>query len=405
MRIFMNQRNLPEDPIIRELVQHARAAQLSRRALLGGAVGGAVALSLAACAPGEQALVAAEDISATDPTVNWANWPLYLDEDDNGNYPTLEAFTAASGIAANYLVEVDDNNSYFAKVKDQLALGQDIGADTVCLTEWMVSRWIRRGWTQAFNLDNIPNHANVVAELLNPDFDPGRQSSLPWQGGFAGLVYNSDLVSTPVLSVADLWRDELKGRVVVLSEMRDTVGVIMLSQGVDITKFTADEFNAAIAEVEMRVADGYIRNIKGNSYSEDLVSEDALAGIVWSGDITVLNLEAGYEKWKFVLPDSGATFWNDTFIIPIGSPRKTNAEKLINWYYDPAIAAQVAAWVNYVTPVQGAYEEAIKIDPALAENQLIFPNDETLAKVHIFRSLADAEENEVQAAFQSIILG
>jgi spermidine/putrescine transport system substrate-binding protein len=401
----MNQRNLPEDPIIRELVQHARAAQLSRRALLGGAVGGAVALSLAACAPGEQALVAAEDISATDPTVNWANWPLYLDEDDNGNYPTLEAFTAASGIAANYLVEVDDNNSYFAKVKDQLALGQDIGADTVCLTEWMVSRWIRRGWTQAFNLDNIPNHANVVAELLNPDFDPGRQSSLPWQGGFAGLVYNTDLVSTPVLSVADLWRDELKGRVVVLSEMRDTVGVIMLSQGVDITKFTADEFNAAIAEVEMRVADGYIRNIKGNSYSEDLVSEDALAGIVWSGDITVLNLEAGYEKWKFVLPDSGATFWNDTFIIPIGSPRKTNAEKLINWYYDPAIAAQVAAWVNYVTPVQGAYEEAIKIDPALAENQLIFPNDETLSKVHIFRSLSDAEENEFQAAFQSIILG
>jgi spermidine/putrescine transport system substrate-binding protein len=401
----MNQRNLPEDPIIRELVQHARAVQLSRRALLGGAVGGAVALSLAACAPGEQALVAAEDISATDPTVNWANWPLYLDEDDNGNYPTLEAFTAASGIAANYLVEVDDNNSYFAKVKDQLALGQDIGADTVCLTEWMVSRWIRRGWTQAFNLDNIPNHANVVAELLNPDFDPGRQSSLPWQGGFAGLVYNTDLVSTPVLSVADLWRDELKGRVVVLSEMRDTVGVIMLSQGVDITNFTADEFNAAIAEVEMRVADGYIRNIKGNSYSEDLVSEDALAGIVWSGDITVLNLEAGYEKWKFVLPDSGATFWNDTFIIPIGSPRKTNAEKLINWYYDPAIAAQVAAWVNYVTPVQGAYEEAIKIDPALAENQLIFPNDETLSKVHIFRSLSDAEENEFQAAFQSIILG
>jgi spermidine/putrescine transport system substrate-binding protein len=160
----MNQRNLPEDPIIRELVQHARAAQLSRRALLGGAVGGAVALSLAACAPGEQALVAAEDISATDPTVNWANWPLYLDEDDDGNYPTLEAFTAASGIAANYLVEVDDNNSYFAKVKDQLALGQDIGADTVCLTEWMVSRWIRRGWTQPFNHDTIPNHKNLVAD-------------------------------------------------------------------------------------------------------------------------------------------------------------------------------------------------------------------------------------------------
>ena len=210
---------------------------------------------------------------------------------------------------------------------------------------------------------------------------------------------------SPVTSVADLWREDLQGRVVVLSEMRDTLGVMMSSQGVDITKFTADDFYNALDEVEARVTDGYIRNIKGNSYSEDLVSEDALAGIVWSGDITVLNLEAGYEKWKFVLPDSGGTFWNDTFMVPIGSPRKTNAEKLINWYYDPAIAAQVAAWVNYVTPVNGAYEEAIKIDPALAENQLIFPNADTLSQVSIFRSLSDAEENEFQAAFQGVLLG
>lgn len=402
----MNKNSLPEDPIVRELVIQARRAQMTRRTLLGGAVGGATALALAACAPGgETTLTPAEDISADDPTVNWANWPLYLDEDDAGNHPSLDAFTAATGIAANYLVEVDDNNSYFAKVKDQLALGQDVGADTVCLTEWMVSRWIRRGWTQQFNLDNIPNHANLVDTLLNPDFDPGRASSLPWQGGFAGLVYNTDLVSTPVTTVADLWREDLKGRVVVLSEMRDTLGVVMKSQGVDINTFTADQFYTALDEVQARVTDGYIRNIKGNSYSEDLVSEDALAGIVWSGDITLLNYEAGYEKWKFVLPESGGTFWNDTFIIPIGSPRKTNAEKLINWYYDPAIAAQVAAWVNYVTPVKGAYEEAIKIDPELAENQLIFPNEETLKQVSIFRSLSDAEENEFQTAFQGVILG
>jgi hypothetical protein len=161
----------------------------------------------------------------------------------------------------------------------------------------------------------------------------------------------------------------------------------------------------ALDTLTAKVNEGQIRNVKGNSYSEDLVNEDALAGIVWSGDITVLNAEAGYEKWKFVLPESGGTFWNDTFIIPIGSPRKTNAETLINWYYDPAIAAELAAWVNYVTPVKGAFEEAIKIDPALAENQWIFPNADTLKKVHIFRSLSDAEETEFQAAFQGVVLG
>ena len=398
-------RNLPEDPIVRELVQHARKAAMSRRALIGGAVGTASVLSLAACAPGSTELVPSEDISATDKTVKWANWPLYLDEDDAGNHPTLDAFTAATGIAAEYLVDVDDNNSYYAKVKDQLALGQDIGADTVCLTEWMASRLIRRGYTQKFDLANMPNHANLVDTLKNPDFDPGRAQSLPWQGGFAGIAYNTEKIPNGVNSVDELWSSDLKGRVTVLSEMRDTLGVIMLAQGADITSFTSDDFYAAMDVLEAQVGSGQIRNVKGNSYSEDLVSEDALAAIGWSGDITLLNYEAGYEKWKFVIPESGATFWNDSFIIPIGSAHKTNAETLINYYYDPAVAAEVAAWVNYVTPVKGAYDEAIKIDPELANNKLIFPDDETLSSVHVFRTLTDAEENEFQAAFQAVLLG
>ena len=161
------------------------------------------------------------DISADDPTVKWANWPFYLDEDDAGNHPSLDAFVAATGIKAEYLVDVDDNNSYFAKVKDQLALGQDVGADTVCLTEWMVSRLIRRGYTQKFNLDNIPNHANLVETLANPDFDPGRQQSLPWQGGFAGIAYNTEKLPGGLKNIDDLWSADLKGRVTVLSEMRD----------------------------------------------------------------------------------------------------------------------------------------------------------------------------------------
>lgn len=397
--------NLPADPIVRELVQHARSAAMSRRALLGGAVGTASVLSLAACASGDTALTPAVDTSADDPTVKWANWPFYLDEDDAGNHPSLDAFVAATGIKAEYLVDVDDNNSYFAKVKDQLALGQDVGADTVCLTEWMVSRLIRRGYTQKFNLDNIPNHGNLVDTLANPDFDPGRQQSLPWQGGFAGIAYNTEKLPGGLKNIDDLWSADLKGRVTVLSEMRDTLGCLMRAQGADITKFTSDEFYAALDVLETQVGNGQIRNVKGNSYTEDLVSEDALAAIAWSGDITLLNYEAGYEKWKFVLPESGGTFWNDTFIIPIGSPRKTNAEKLINWYYDPDIAAEVAAWVNYVTPVKGAYDEAIKIDPELANNQLIFPQQETLDLVHVFRTLTDAEDNEFQAAFQAVLLG
>jgi spermidine/putrescine transport system substrate-binding protein len=191
----------------------------------------------------------------------------------------------------------------------------------------------------------------------------------------------------------------------VLSEMRDTMGLIMLDQGVDISgEWGDDEFNAAIDEFTKQVADGQIRNIKGNAYKEDLVNEDTLAAIVWSGDIVQLNAENG-DKWDFVVPDAGGTLWNDNFMIPIGSPAKSNVEEMINYYYDPAVAAEVAAYVNYITPVTGAKEAAAAIDPELANNQLIFPDEDTLAKAFVFRGLDNSEEQKYNTAFQSILLG
>ena len=393
--------------MIRSLIAQARQAQLNRRTLLAGAGAGVSALALAACSTGGAAAkpTAAADESASDKSLNWANWAAYIDEDDNGDYPTLVAFTDETGIEVNYEVAVDDNNTYYGKVKDQLALGQDIGADTVCLTDWMVSRWIRLGYTQELDHANIPNLANLASSLQDPDFDPGRKFSVPWQGGFAGICWNKEAVPGGLASVEDLWNSELKGRVGVLSEMRDTIGLLMLQNGVDISGEWGDaEFEEANELLREQVESGQVRNIKGNSYLEDLKNEDTLAAICWSGDITVINAEAG-DKWEFAIPTAGATLWNDNFLVPIGSPRKTNAETLINYYYEPEVAAEVAAWVNYITPVVGAKEAAIAIDPELAENQLIFPSEETLSNAHIFRTLTPAEEQKYQAAFQSILLG
>jgi spermidine/putrescine transport system substrate-binding protein len=393
--------------MIRRLIVQARQAQLNRRTLLAGVGAGASALALAACSTGggQSQPTAAADNSANDKTLNWANWAAYIDEDDDGNYPTLVAFEEETGIKVNYEVAVDDNNTYYGKVKDQLALGQDIGADTVCLTDWMVARWIRFGYTQALDRGNIPNLANLSPSLQNVDFDPGRKMSVPWQGGFAGICWNKEAVPGGLTSVSDLWNPELKGRVGVLSEMRDTMGLLMLENGVDISgDWGDDEYNESLELLRKQVEDGQIRNIKGNSYLEDLKSEDTLAAICWSGDITVINAEAG-DKWEFMIPSGGGTLWNDNFLVPIGSPRKTNAETLINYYYEPEVAAEVAAWVNFITPVVGAQEAAMAIDPELAENQLIFPDEETLSNAHVFRSLSGAEEQKYQADFQSILLG
>jgi spermidine/putrescine transport system substrate-binding protein len=399
-----------------ELIKQARRHQMTRRTALAGAGAGALAVALAACAPGggsSTELTPAKDISDTDKSLVWHNWSLYMDQADDGSYPSLEKFTNETGIKVEYKIEIDDNDTYYGKVKDQLMQGKDIGADVACPTEWMAARWVNNGYVQKMDAANIPNKKNVAPAYLGAQFDPERDYTLPYQGILAGITYNKVAYKEATGkdapgSLEDLWDPALKGRVGVLSEMRDTIGLILLAEGIDITdpnSLTEDAFMNAIDFFRGKVEDGQIARIKGNSYSEDLNNGDTIAAIAWSGDTVQLNLSAGEEKYGFFIPESGTTISADLFTIPMGATHKRNVEELINFYYDPANAAILAAWVNYVTPVVGAKEEAIKIDPALAENQLIFPSEEFIKNAHGFRSLTGKEELAFSKAFQEILLG
>jgi spermidine/putrescine transport system substrate-binding protein len=383
----------------------------SRRGFLGGAGGGAALAALAACAPpappaaGAATVKLPTDISATDRSLKVANWTAYLDYDDaTKKYPTLEAFKKQSGLSVSYTEDVDDNDTYFNKIAPQLRAGQDIDRDIFVFTDWMANRVIRAGLAQPLELIHIPHAGNLLEKLKDVSFDPGRQHSLTWQSGFAGLCYDKSKVK-PLKNIADLWAPELKGKVVALSEMRDTVGLIMMSQGVDISgSFTKTQFEAGAAEVTKRVSDGNIRRIKGNSYLTDLQSGNAVAGIVWSGDIFVLRAETKNDNWEFVLPESGGTIWSDNMMIPITSRHRRNAERFMDYYYQPAVAAQVAAFVNYVCPVQGAQAEMEKIDPELAKSPYIFPSASFLAKsAKGFRALSPAEDAEYSDLWAKVL--
>ena len=393
-----------------ERVQQLVRSQLSRRTVLRGAGGAGVAAALAACGTGDTGDSAkpeptVKDKSATDKVVRWANWPAYLDYDeDTKNYPTLEKFESETGIKATYAEDIDDNDSYYGKIQGQLRNGDDIGKDIVVFTDWMAGRLIRQGYVQELDNQNIPNAANLTPKLQDVGFDPGRKYSLTWQSGYAGLGYRKDKVGRELKTLDDLWAPDLKGKIVVLSEMRDTVGLIMMSQGVDIsTDFGEDQFNAALDVLQKQIDSGQIRQVKGNSYLEDLRSGNAIAAIAWSGDILLAQFEEEDPNYTFTLPESGGTLWSDNLMVPIGSPHKTNAEKLFNFYYDPAIAAEVAAWVNYICPVEGAKEEMEKIDPSLVDSPLIFPTEEDLGNVQVFRSLTPDEETTYSEAFQKVI--
>jgi spermidine/putrescine transport system substrate-binding protein len=389
---------MANSPKPQALSQEARAilnSKFSRRALVAGAgaLGGAALLT--SCGSGG-------DAASTSGSVRWGNWPLYLDYDEETQlYPTLEAFTESTGIAAEYFEDYNDNDEFFGKVQAQLKLKEDIGYDIVTPTDWMAARWIRLGYTQTFDKANIPNAGNILDTLASPSFDPTRDHTMTWQGIMGGFGWNTEKVPGGVRTLDELFAPANKGKIVVLSEMRDTIGIILRSRGVDLQTVTEDQFMSAVEFLEEKVSGGWIRGVKGNEYAEDLKSGDAIAVIGWSGDMFILKND--YDgKFDFAIPESGGTISGDNLMIPYTATAeaKASAEKLINWYYDPAIAAEVAAYVNYVTPVKGAQAEMEKIDPDLATSEFIFPSEATMSNLSVFRSLTPAEETSWTEAFQ-----
>jgi spermidine/putrescine transport system substrate-binding protein len=370
---------------------------VSRRGLLAGAGGLGAAGLLAACGGGGGSSSAGDKN-----TVRWGNWPLYLDFDSKTKkYPTLEKFSKESGITAKYFEDYNDNDEFFGKVQAQLKLGQDIGYDVVTPTDWMAARWIRLGYTQKFDAANVPNKVNIIESLSSPSFDPKREQSLTWQGIMSGFGWNVEKNPKGVHTLDELFAPQNKGKIVVLSEMRDTIGIIAKAQGVNLQTITEAQFMNAVDFMAKKIADGWIRGVKGNDYAQDLTSGDATAVIGWSGDMFILKSE-NEGKFDFAIPESGSTISGDNLMIPSTATAdgKANAEKLINYYYEPAVAAEVAAYVNYVCPVKGAQAEMEKIDPKLATSPFIFPDAATSKKLSVFRSLTPAEETSWGEAFQ-----
>ncbi|MCX5279445.1 spermidine/putrescine ABC transporter substrate-binding protein [Streptomyces sp. NPDC060011] len=387
-------------------------ASLSRRSLLRASAGGALAVgglgSLSACgipAAGKtQGGVSAEDHSAKEKTINFSNWTEYMDVDESEkHHPTLDAFAERTGIKVKYTEDINDNVEFFGKIKPQLAAGQDTGRDIIVVTDWLAARLIRFGWVQKLDAANLPHaYTNLSAQFRNPDWDPGRAYSYPWQGISTVIAYNKKaLDGVEVRSVSDLLDNpKLKGRVGFLSEMRDSMGMTLLDMGKDPANFTDDDFDAAIARLQKAVDKGQIRRFTGNDYTSDLTKGDLAACVAWAGD--VVQLKADSPDVDFLIPDSGYITSTDNMLIPNKARHKTNAERLMDFYYEPEPAAELAAYINYVCPVDGVKPYLAKIDKDAANNPLIIPDKAMAAKSHPFRSLSQKEETAYEEKFAKL---
>jgi len=354
----------------------------------------------AACGGGKSSSGGKNELAKT---MNFSNWTYYMDKDaKTGKWLTLEAFKKRYGTTVAYTEDVNSNSQFFGKVQGQLSRGQSINRDLIVSTdnERFLATYIDKGWVEKLDKDALPNIKNLVDIQRHPGFDPNREFSLPWASGMTGIAYNKSLTK-PITSVEQLLEDKsLKGRVGVLDGFGDTLGLVILANGDDPGKITDASFKAAIDRVKAANDSGQIRSIYGNDYSGPLAKGDLKACLAWGGDIPQLLPDNPNLKW--VIPDDGGIIWTDNALIPKGGDIFT-ASTFLNFVYEPEVAAKLYGAIHYISPVKGSREVLAKTDPKTAADELVFPSEETLAKLHLIDP--DALKNQSYAEQWQAVVG
>lgn len=379
------------------LLRGLTQARITRRGLIrgAGAVGGAAAVAslLAACSiPGaKQGGDAASQIDWASwwaskkkaGTLNFANWPLYIDQDDKGNSQTLDLFTKATGITVNYKEVIEDIPTFYAKVAPLLQAKQSTGYDLMVITNgWQLTEMIANGWLAQLDHSQLPNFAqNANPSILFPSFDPGNLHTAVWQTGFTGLAYNEKLTGGPITSFADLLDPKYKGKIGMLSDNAEYGNAALLAVGAEPAHATRDDWQKAhdwLKKVQPSVSKFY-----DQGYTDALQNGDIWISQAYSGDIFQVQA-GGHPEIKYVTPKEGQIMWHDNMCIPITAQHPVDALAWINFYYTPEIAALVADYVNYVCPVPAAQDYILNTigDADVANSPLVFPDAATLAKSH-----------------------
>jgi len=380
------------------------ASDYPRRQFLGRAGSLALAGMLSGCGI-EGTLEAAKKAATPIPTVthpkvpigNWtfSNWPLYIDK------KVLKAFDKAYGGHVKYIEEINDNDEFYGKVRQQLQSGNPIGRDIVTLTDYMVAKWVRNHYVEAFDKKNIPNfYANLEDNYKGIPYDPKRQFTAPWQSGATGIGYNPKKTGRELKSINDLFDPAFKGRVTMLSEPYDSACTVCLAMGVDPTHATIDQILAAIEKISKANDAGQFRRFTGNDYATDLTKGNVWVALAYSGDL--VQLQSDNPDLQFVYMEEGCMTFTDNMMIPQKAEHVYAAETMINYVYEPEVAAKIALYVNYLSPVKGVKEIVEKTDPDLANNPLVFPPDEIRKKLHAYPALSDNDERTMKEAMAQV---
>ena len=399
------------DPRIERALEHyLESERLSRRRFLGRAGSTGLALTglsalIAACGGVEGTAERAEERAREGATEvnhpktaigNWtfSNWPLYMDK------KILRDFNREFGGKVRYLEDINDNYEFFGKVRQQLEQGQSIDRDLVVLTDYMAARWVRNGYCEPIDKGNVPNASNIVDNLASINYDEDRSYTLPFQSGAIGLGYNVKKTGRELGSVQDLFDPKFKGRVTMLSEPYDSACTVLLGDGVDASQASLDQIQGAIDKIARANDDGQFRRFTGNDYTTDLAKGNVWVALAYSGDH--IQLQSDNPDLRFAYPEEGAMLFTDNLMMPAKVEHPYAAESMMNFLYEPSVAARLAAYVNYISPVKGAREVLADSDPEIAENPLIFPPEDVQARLKAYPALSPQDERAMQEAMAKV---
>ncbi|WP_099025184.1 polyamine ABC transporter substrate-binding protein [Mycolicibacterium palauense] len=395
------------EPIDPRLLSRLATNRASRRRFLGGGAAAAAAVVLgpsflAACGSndstsGGTATAPPDDGSPATGLLRVSNWPLYMADG------FVADFQKATGLEVDYKEDFNDNEQWFAKVKEPLSRKQDIGADLVVPTEFMAFRLNGLGWLNQINDDRVPNKANLRKDLLDSKGDPGRKVTAPYMTGMVGIAYNKAATGRDITTIDDMWDPAFKGKVSLFSDMQDGLGMIMQSQGNSPENPTMETVQAAVDLVAEQKDKGQIRKFTGNDYADDLAAGNIAIAQAYSGDI--VQLQADNPDLQFVVPESGGDWFIDTMVIPYTTQNQKAAEEWINYVYDRANYAKLVAYVQYVPVLSEMTEELDKIDPELSKNPLINPPQEMQDKLKSWAALTDEQTQEFNTAYAAVTGG
>lgn len=335
--------------------------------------------------------------------LNFANWEDYIDVNAKGKSPSLEQFTRDTGIEVNYKTVINDNDPFLARIIPVLQADQDTGYDLIVITNGgAIERMIRLGFLTPLDHQYLPTWEKYAdPKTRDPNYDPGNRYSVVWQSGFTGIAYNSKIIKEPPKSFGDLLNPAYKNKVGLFGNNQDMPCAALNFMGVDIDSATPEQWQQAADLVTQARDDDIIRDFYDQGYINALENGDTVITQAWSGDVFIAAAPKefggdGFPELKFVFPQEGPLYWHDNMCIPLGAQHPVDAITYMDFVYQPEIAAMMADFIWYVTPVPAAKEVVLNDikDPLVANSPLIFPSEEDLAQAKQFKVFKSIDEEE-----------